>query len=413
MSNAIDFRKLMRLEKKRLKEERSRSLRGSGFTVPSATVTVTVTEVLQNTKDQEHEHEHEHDKCPCVCPLVASNKKFNSILDDHKIMKNTSNKKRTNDASATATAENDRKEEVDDSLSDIYYIPNLLSTEYVEKLTKWLQSLPRIGIQGKNSLNTRHTKHTRSMDMDAGGARNDESQYDGKFTRLKFSQRNVALFNLLSSSTSATASQHTYRYPLLQSLCETLVQIQAFPSSHPPNHVLVNEYSGTEGILPHTDGPQYLDRTATFSIGGGDVLFNFTKRERQRRRVGRREHERGGGGGGINASGGACTDDGDNDDDDNNDDNDDDGGDEKAVVQVKLHGTGSLVVFAKDAYTDHCHSIQDRVEDLMEHAGERCWNAKHGENVKRGYRISLTFRHKYTTPPCRLYEDDEDEDVDN
>ena len=399
MSNAIDFRKLMRLEKKRLKEERSRSLRGSGFsTVPSTTTE------LQNTNDKEHEHEHEHEQahehdilCPCVCPLVVSNKKFNSILDDHKIMKNTKNKKRTNDA--TATAENDTKEEVDDSLSDVYYIPNLLSTEYVEKLTKWLQSLPRIGIEGKHSLNTRHTKHTSSMDTDT---RNDESQYDGKFTRLKFSQRNVALFNLSSStSATATASQHTYRYPLLQSLCETLVQIQAFPSSHPPNHVLVNEYSGTEGILPHTDGPLYLDRTATFSIGGGDVLLNFTKRERQRQR----EHEQGVGGD-INASGGGAyhTDDGD-------DDNDDDGGDEQAVLQVKLHGTGSLVVFAKDVYTDHCHSIQDRVEDLMEHAGERCWNAKHGETVKRGYRISLTFRHKYTTP-CRLHVD-EDEDEDN
>ncbi|CAN0496491.1 unnamed protein product, partial [Discosporangium mesarthrocarpum] len=35
----------------------------------------------------------------------------------------------------------------------------------------------------------------------------------------------------------------------------------------PPNHVLLNEYSGGQGISPHKDGPLYDGRVAILSLG--------------------------------------------------------------------------------------------------------------------------------------------------
>lgn len=78
-------------------------------------------------------------------------------------------------------------------------------------------------------------------------------------------------------------------------------------------------------------------------------------------------------------------------------------------MEVKLSGEGSLVVFTDDAYTGYRHSIDDRVGSGVEFAGGRCVNCSSslavgdgdngggggGEEVRRGYRISLTFRHKF------------------
>jgi heme-binding NEAT domain protein len=126
--------------------------------------------------------------------------------------------------------------------------------------------------------------------------------------------------------------------------------------------------------MPHTDGPSYYSKTATISIGGGDVLLKFTKRHPP-------EYA-------IQSS------------------------DIEPVMELQLSGKGSLIVFQNEAYIDYCHSIQDRLVDDYEVVSSnskqnmKCINFKpnHGEQdskelqmkVMRGYRISLTFRHKYT-----------------
>jgi len=122
--------------------------------------------------------------------------------------------------------------------------------------------------------------------------------------------------------------------------------------------VLVNEYQADEGIMPHTDGPAYDNRTATFSIGGGDVLFRLDP---------------------IRDAGGGTDD-----------------GSGKEGMEVKLSGEGSLIVFTDEAYSKYRHSIDDRVESGVEFADrDRCVNLDDNGEVKRGYRISLTFRHKF------------------
>ncbi len=229
----------------------------------------------------------------------------------------------------------------DSTCSDLYYMQKFLSEDFSGSLIEWLQALPR-GQEAKTSTASK------------------SEEFNGRWTSLKFAQRNVAMFDLLScaamsgsgngnmDSTGRDVPEH------LRSICDILLSMKAFPSSHPPNHVLINEYNGQGGILPHTDGPIYFDRTATVSVGGGDVLFQFTKRDLP--------------------------------------ENEDDERD--SPIQLKLHGQGSLVVFSGDAYTKYCHSIQDRVDDMVEYAGANCVNASEGERIERGYRISLTFRHK-------------------
>lgn len=229
-------------------------------------------------------------------------------------------------------------------LSNVYYIPQCLNDNSIQILTKWMQSLP------KTSNN-----------------QNNEKDYHGKWTRLKHAQRNVALFDLNDNDDNNTQ--------LLQQLSKLLIQIDAFSPSHPPNHVLINEYQPQEGIMPHTDGPLYYPKTATFSIGG-NVLFQFRKRNN------------------IN--------------NDTGHDHNIAGAQEKQVMQIMLSGKGSLIVFDDDAYINHCHSINDRLltptgctnnsnSGVVEYANETCVNLDHGTIVEREHRYSLTFRHKYKT----------------
>lgn len=52
----------------------------------------------------------------------------------------------------------------------------------------------------------------------------------------------------------------------LTPLISLLVSTSLFPSSHPPNHVLVNRYLPGQGIHPHVDGPAYKPRAAIVSL---------------------------------------------------------------------------------------------------------------------------------------------------
>ena len=141
--------------------------------------------------------------------------------------------------------------------------------------------------------------------------------------------------------------------PILSKLANTLVHTNAFAEA--PNHVLINEYQKGMGIMSHTDGPAYNSRTATISIGG-DVLFKLTKRR-----------------------------------DENQPTVKDDAATNSAVMEVMLHGCGSLIVFANDAYLRHCHGIDETLEETTSCV---CANEGEGLVLQRDNRVSLTFRCK-------------------
>lgn len=156
--------------------------------------------------------------------------------------------------------------------SSIYYVNHFLaSTKDRENLISWLQQL-------ESNL---------SVDN------NNEQNALGRWTSLPHAERRVALFDARDkyrnknktthSNATINASNHSLFPEPLRSLANSLVDAGIFDADQtPPNHILINEYAGGhQGILPHTDGPAYYHKTATISISpnaAASVLLNFTPR---------------------------------------------------------------------------------------------------------------------------------------
>jgi hypothetical protein len=202
----------------------------------------------------------------------------------------------------------------------VTYKRDFLSTKQCHELRDWLLSLPSSSSSSNDTTKQR-------------------GEEEAAWNTMTFAKRRVLLFHDGDLSP----------LPLpLQQLSQLLVRLHIFPSSHPPNHVLVNEYTGNQGIMAHTDGPLYYPKTATLSIGNS-VLLYFQKRLTT--------HEI--------------------------------GQVENPVERQVLLESGSLVVFEKEAYTNYCHGIDDAVV-LVEYASPVCLNAPPETRVTRGHRISLT-----------------------
>jgi len=277
-----------------------------------------------------------------------------------------------------------------DDPPSIYYAANFLNDSTTIIIMEWLQSLPM-----NHQPNSQHAAN-------------------GCWTKMPYAKRRVALFDKTMSTTTTTTTTTCHNFPaILQCIVDVLVQRQIFTKERPPNHVLINEYDPGQGILAHTDGPAYLSRTATLSLGS-DVLIDFTKKiiysNKPTKTKSSEMTERtttttssasstttaAAATRGNNAKGMA-----EQETDDAADGADDD--DDPLTILLQA---GSLLVFEDSAYLDYCHCIQDRV--LTETIPNNCLNNDNNNNnnnnnmngrkeLTRGYRISLTFRHKYAT----------------
>ena len=240
MSSAIDFKKLLKLEKQRLRLERKQNCSGEKEVENSALSHI---DMMPRTA--------------CTMSRTKSNDSEKLLMTKHETSCSTDGLdiyKRSSTTLCAAITQNitnvlnQNRIEGPSSISDVFYIQEFLSPEYEQKLYRWLKSLP----------------HTSDQDVRQKFSRQQEEaqNYNGKWTRLRFSERNVVLFDFspkpsgddssininFNSSTPAQSASvapafpSTSQWPLLQRLCDVLVQIKAFPPSHPPNHVLVNEY---------------------------------------------------------------------------------------------------------------------------------------------------------------------------
>ena len=227
-------------------------------------------------------------------------------------------------------------------IDSVFYAQNFLSHIQGREIMSWLKSIPDYSPCANGRV--------------IQSEREESIQHNGKWTTLKHAKRKVALFDGMICELPA----------ILQRIANTLVEVGAFPPSHPPNHVLINEYQQGEGIMPHTDGPAYESCTATVSLGGSDVIFKLWPRQQH------------------------------NDDAQLLQSNTSIESMKKVPsLEVILHGNGSLVVFKDDAYLNHCHEISEGIFKETTSPNCVCGNDINGGTlVKRGYRVSLTFRHK-------------------
>jgi hypothetical protein len=228
------------------------------------------------------------------------------------------------------------------------------------------------------------------LDDNVKNTSNDEQDALGRWTTLPHAGRRVALFDARGNVDDAAADTEALVFPEpLDSLARALVEAGVFDANTPPNHILVNEYAnGSQGIMAHTDGPAYYHRTATISLSlneAAGVLLDFTPSRGGRIDVTTTE------------TGQALA---------------DPTSSEPCrspyleelvigmpqFVQVLLRGTGSLVVFEDLAYLHFLHSIEPVQDgDTFVYAAASCVNAAPTTPVPTDYRISLTFRHKYST----------------
>lgn len=215
----------------------------------------------------------------------------------------------------------------------IYYSPNCLVDS--NPLWEWLVSLPA----GDSGL--------------------------GEWKTIKYGKRRVCMF-------------HHPLPPPLSILAQSLVDHGIFTSNQPPNHVLLNDYQPSQGILPHTDGPHYASRTATFSLNS-PVVLEFTPRLSPDQ-IGVIKSP-------TTATALPVLTPSNNES-------------ASSIVlssstrSILLHAD-SLIVFEDQAYLDYCHGIAMNVmEDIT---NEHCLNAPPGLAIVRGRRMSLTFRHALMT----------------
>lgn len=238
-------------------------------------------------------------------------------------------------------------------IDSVFYAKDFLSPAQAREITSWLQLIPEYAQQQYGASSKRLTEREESL------------QHNGKWTRLQHAKRKVALFDGTLCNLPI----------ILQRVSNTLVAVGAFPASHPPNHVLINEYQPGEGIMPHTDGPAYESRTATISVGGSDVIFKLWPRN---------QHSDVGNDGATQLQSTASSPQSEKE--------------YQPALEVILHGNGSLVVFTGDAYLNYCHEISEGILEETTRENGICGNdIKGGTLVKRGYRISLTFRRKMSS----------------
>jgi alkylated DNA repair protein alkB homolog 6 len=240
---------------------------------------------------------------------------------------------------------------ISDDPATIFYVPLFLPDDWCHDLWTWLLKLPQVDVVEESS-------------------QQQQQQQTACWHSLVHAQRKVALFDNSALQFHSGSAVEPFPEPLLF-LVNALIQAGVFPADEndndngdgPPNHILINRYTADQGIMPHTDGPAYYPRTATISLGDGQVLLNFVPRTTHK----------------LASSSSSSQ--------------------PAAAVQVLLHGA-SLVVFESAAYGDWMHSIEELVvatADMEERAGTTCRNAAVGTVAHRDERISLTIRRRQMT----------------
>lgn len=114
-----------------------------------------------------------------------------------------------------------------------------------------------------------------------------------------------------------------------------------------PNHVLINEYTAGQGIMPHFDGSLYFPTVTTISLGSHTIL-NFYEPDKSTE------------------------------------------GNEVCSIFVDAR---SLIIIQDDMYEKYLHGISGKTEDIMSPDVLNCCSSSPNQVFNRSTRVSLTIRH--------------------
>lgn len=153
----------------------------------------------------------------------------------------------------------------------------------------------------------------------------------------------------------------------LEDCCQKVSQLGVF-GDKVPNHILVNEYTPGQGIMPHEDGPLYHPVVTTISLGTHTLLDFYTP---------------------LN----------DTQDEKNHSDN-------TRILFSLLLEPRSLLILKDDMYTKLLHGISERNVDLISHTIPNISSCNAvsdvGRTLERGTRVSLTIRYVPKTLKLKL-----------
>lgn len=131
------------------------------------------------------------------------------------------------------------------SCQDICYVPDVISEEQEENLSRLIVHAGDVDVERWKQLRTRRL------------------QCWGKFPPS--SDR---------TTTENNIETEEFVPSWLDNIILELVEHNIFDSSTRPNNILINQYTPLEGILHHTDGPIYHDKVAIISLNS-DCIMTF------------------------------------------------------------------------------------------------------------------------------------------
>jgi len=139
-----------------------------------------------------------------------------------------------------------------------------------------------------------------------------------------------------------------------------------YPDDKKANHVLLNEYTAGQGILPHVDGALFYPTITTVSLGSHALLDFY------------RPLDDSGGGQGIN-----------------------DDLESRHVFSILVEPR-SLLILKDDLYNHYLHGIKEVESDTLSDKVVNLQSRDKPQEMARTTRVSLTIRHVPNTKKLRL-----------
>jgi len=126
-------------------------------------------------------------------------------------------------------------------------------------------------------------------------------------------------------------------------ICNKLLHCGVFENL--PNHILINEYDGDQGIMHHKDGPAYFPRVVIITLEGSTCLsFKEAISEKD------------------------------------------------SILNIILFPQ-SLLIFENDLYHSYLHGIENSWDDIKNEKTVNCEKDPIGKKYERTTRVSLTIRY--------------------